>query len=139
MSAISNAFTTPTVDQAGSGGFEDITTDEFLEILLTELTNQDPLQPTDTQAMIEQLSALRSIESETALQESLETLVLQNNISQAGSLLGKVVEGLTAGGDKVSGLVTSVRVVDGSAELELDTGRSISIDRVTQIAEANGV
>jgi len=134
--AISGSFLPPTQEtQVDKDAFSDLDSGEFLNILLTELTNQDPFEPNDSQALLEQLSSLRNIESQTALQESLETLVLQNNISQASSLLGKVVEGLTAGGDRVNGKVMSVRVVDGQAELELDTGRTIGIDRVTTVTE----
>jgi len=134
--AISGSFLPPTNQtQVDKDAFGDLNTGQFLNILLTELTNQDPFEPNDSQALLEQLSSLRNIESQTALQESLETLVLQNNISQASSLLGKVVEGLTAGGDRVAGKVMSVRVVDGKAELELDTGRTLGIDRVTTVTE----
>jgi len=125
--AISGSFLPPTNQtQVDKDAFGDLNTGQFLNILLTELTNQDPFEPNDSQALLEQLSSLRNIESQTAL---------QNNISQASSLLGKVVEGLTAGGDRVAGKVMSVRVVDGKAELELDTGRTLGIDRVTTVTE----
>jgi len=121
--------------QVDKNAFAEMDSGEFLNILLTELTNQDPLEPNDSQALLEQLSALRNIESQTALQDKLEALVLQNNISQAGSLLGKVVEGLNAEGDKLAGQVKSVRVVDGQAHLELDTGRTLPLDRITRVTE----
>ncbi|NBC11129.1 MAG: hypothetical protein GVY24_05250 [Planctomycetes bacterium] len=121
--------------QVDSNAFAELDSGEFLNILLTELTNQDPFEPNDSQALLEQLSALRNIESQTALQDKLEALVLQNNISQAGALLGKVVEGLNANGDKLTGQVMSVRVVDGKAELELDTGRTLALERITRVTE----
>jgi len=134
--AISGSFLPQTQQkQVDSNAFAELDSGEFLNILLTELTNQDPFEPNDSQALLEQLSALRNIESQTALQDKLEALVLQNNISQAGSLLGKVVEGLNANGDKLGGQVMSVRVVDGKAELELDTGRTLALERITRVTE----
>ncbi len=115
-------------------GFSELDADEFMKIILTELSNQDPLAPNDTQALLEQLSSLRNIESQTSLQESLETLVLQNSLSQAGSLIGKKVEGVDAKSEKVSGKVTSVRVSDGEATLELDTGKRLKMDTISLIA-----
>ena len=134
--AISGSFLPPSQQtQIDKNAFGDLDSGQFLNILLTELTNQDPFEPNDSQALLEQLSALRNIESQTALQKQLQALVLQNNISQAGSLLGKVVEGLNANGDKLVGQVMSVRVVDGKAELELDTGRTLPLERLTRVTE----
>ncbi len=135
--AISGAFAAPQQEtQVDRNAFGELDSGKFLNILLTELTNQDPFEPNDSQALLEQLSSLRNIESQASLQKSLEALVLQNNISQAGALLGKVVEGLTPTGERISGEVRSVRVVDGKAELELDTGRSVPLERVTTITQA---
>lgn len=136
--ALSGSFLPPPqTTQVDKNAFADLDSGQFLNILMTELTNQDPFEPNDSQAMLEQLSSLRNIESQAALKDQLEALVLQNNISQAGSLLGKVVEGLTGNGDKLTGQVVSVRVVDGEAELELDTGRSLPLDRVTRMTQSN--
>src|SRR5690606_13766382 len=99
------------------------------------LSNQDPFQPQDSGALLEQLSSLRNIESQLPLQQKLETLVRQNETAAAGGLIGKKVEGLDAGNNAVSGLVTSVRVQDGKTLLELDSGRMVPMKRVTKIAD----
>jgi flagellar basal-body rod modification protein FlgD len=118
----------------GPNRFAELSSGEFVKILVTELTNQDPFQPNDSAAILEQLSSLRSIESQNTLQSKLEDLVLQNQISQAGGLIGKVVQGLTESNDRIEGVVTAVRVVEGKAHLELDTGRTLPISRVEAIA-----
>ena len=84
--------------------------------------------------MLEQLSSLRNIESQTSLQDSLKSLVQQNQISSAGAMIGKSVEGLDASNNKITGLVTSVRVTDNKALLELDNGKSLEMSRVTQVS-----
>jgi len=118
-----------------AGGFSDLSSDEFIKVMLTELSNQDPFEPQDSGALLEQLSSLRNIESQLSLQEQLEDLVLQNQVSAAGGLIGKVVSGLDNNNTQASGLVTSVRVQDGKAILELDSGRSLPMDRVVEISE----
>ncbi|MEM1446477.1 MAG: flagellar hook capping FlgD N-terminal domain-containing protein [Planctomycetota bacterium] len=141
MSAIASGLNTPatnTTPPTTGGGFNDLGSDEFLDIILTELTNQDPLAPNDTQALLEQLSSLRNIESQLSLEESLEQLVLQNSLSQAGSLIGKLVEGTVDGGEQVSGTVESIRVNDGETILQLDTGRQLDMSALSLIATANG-
>ncbi len=114
--------------------FASLSSSEFVKIMLSELKNQDPLSPQDSSKMLEQLSSLRNIESQTSLQDSLKDLVSQNQISSAGALIGKSVEGLDASNNKVTGLVTSVRVTDSKATLELDNGKSLEMSRVTAVS-----
>jgi flagellar basal-body rod modification protein FlgD len=125
------------IPQREAKRFGELSSEEFIKILITELTNQDPFQPNDSAAILEQLSSLRNIESQTSLQDKLEDLVLSNSIAQAGGMIGKVVEGLDLSNNNVSGQVTAVRIVDGKAILELDTGVPLPLDRVTGISEAS--
>ena len=118
---------------SASGSFGELSTDEFVKILVTELSNQDPFEPNDSAQVLEQLSSLRNIESQMSLQEQLESLVSQNQIAQASGMIGKVVQGLDLNNNRLVGVVTSVRVSDGQAILELDTGQTLSMDRVEQI------
>lgn len=121
-----------------TGKFGDMTSGEFINVLITEMTNQDPFEPNDSAAVMEQLSSLRNIESQVALQESIELLVTQNNIAQAGGMIGKTIEGLSQNNNEISGTVTAVRVVDGQAQLELDGLQTITLDRVTAIYSGSG-
>jgi flagellar basal-body rod modification protein FlgD len=122
----------------GSSRLAELNSTEFIKVLITELTNQDPFAPNDSQAILEQLSSLRNIESQLSLQKQLESLVLQNQIAQASGMIGKLVEGLDTQNNQLTGNVTSVRVVDGKAILELDTGKALPMDRVTRITDSSG-
>lgn len=120
----------------GRNGFGEMTSEQFVKILVTELTNQDPFKPNDSAQVLEQLSSLRSIESDMNLQDQLTNLVTQNQIAQASGLIGRQVQGLDAANNRIAGTVTSVRVSDGVAILELDTGRRLELGRVEQITSA---
>jgi len=133
IGAINNAAS----QASGANGFSEMTSEEFVKVMLAELTNQDPLEPNDSSALLEQFSSLRNIESQLSLQESLESLVLQNQVAVASGMIGKVVEGLNASNNRINGQVMSIRVVDGEAVLELDTGQTLNIDRVTRVTENN--
>ena len=135
--AIANAANAAAGSSATPNGFSDLSSDEFIRIMLAELENQDPLDPNDSQALMEQISSLRNIESQISLQESLESLVLQNQISVASGMIGKIVEGLDANNDAITGQVTSIRVIDGDATLELNTGQRLAVDRVTRVSSGN--
>ena len=57
--------------------------EEFVKIMFTELSNQDPLKPNDSNQMLQQLSSLRSIQSDIELSNKLESIVTQNQLAFA--------------------------------------------------------
>ncbi len=119
-----------------SNRFAEMKSEDFIRVLVEELSNQDPFSPQDSGALLEQLSSLRNIESQMSLQGKLETLVLQNEVSAASGMIGQMVSGLDENNNPVVGLVTSVRVQAGKAVLELDTGHALPMDHVTRIDAA---
>jgi flagellar basal-body rod modification protein FlgD len=117
-------------------GFAAVDSNEFIQILITELQNQDPFDPQDSGALLEQLSSLRNIESQTTLTDQLRDLVGQNEVAVAGNLIGKIVAGIDTLNSQTSGIVTSVRVSDDGVLLELDNGRAIEMSQLIGITEA---
>src|SRR4051794_1899243 len=109
-------------------------TSDFINMMVTQLQNQDPLQPTSNQDLLQQMSQIGQMEASTDLQTSLKTITLQNNISSAGNLIGKMVNGQDERGAPINGLVNSVKVVDGAVSLELDNGKELSLSNVTGIS-----
>src|SRR5204863_2353428 len=93
---------------------------DFIKMMVTQLQNQDPLEPAKNDQLLAQMSQIGQLQSSTQLQESLKGLVLQNQIGSASTLIGKTVQGLDANDDPVTGTVTSVRVQDDGVSLELD-------------------
>lgn len=115
--------------------------EDFFKILVTELQQQDPLQPSDTSDLIGQVSQIRSIELSKNLTDALTQVSRNQRVAGASELIGKyvtaTVEGTDGTAQEVSGVVTSVRFdADGSAVLELDTGQSVPADSVTRITSA---
>ncbi len=109
--------------------------EDFIKMMVTQLQNQDPMQPTDNAALLAQMSQIGQLQASTDLQTSLKSMVMQNNISSAGNLIGKHVQGLDDNGDPVDGLVNSVHVEkDKGVYLELDNGKTLPVDYVTSVA-----
>lgn len=129
-SVINQPNTTP-----GANGFADLSSGEFLQIILSELSNQDPLAPNDTAAILEQLSSIRNIETQTQLDEQLNSLVTQNAISTSANFIGKFVTGLDANNNTAEGIVESLSVRDGEPVLNLAGGGELSGDRVTEVED----
>ena len=109
--------------------------EDFIKMMITQLQNQDPLQPEQSSELLSQMSQIGQLQSATDLQASLKTMVLQNQIGSASSLIGKHVMGLDERGRPMDGLVNSVSVTqtDGVV-LQLDTGQALKLSSVTSIA-----
>ena len=118
----------------GSNPYADLESGEFVQLLVQQLSNQDPTNPQDSSKILEQLSSIRNIESQMELQTQLKNLVTQNQVAKASGLIGKTVQGVSSDNEPVEGNVTAVRVQDDKAVLELDTGKRLSMGRVTMIA-----
>ena len=105
----------------------------FINILITELSQQDPFDPSDSSAILEQLSSLRNIESQITLQEQLQTMVDQNAISSASGMIGQIVKGLDANNQSIEGIVESVVIENGNPILKLSDGSRIDASRITDV------
>src|SRR5687768_362900 len=116
-----------------SKNFE-LKTEDFIKMMITQLQNQDPLEPAKNQELLAQMSQIGQLQSATTLQESLKGMVTQNQIGAAAGLIGKSVQGLDGNDDPVTGVVSSVRVEADGVSLELDNGQRLPLGRVTSIS-----
>lgn len=101
--------------------------------MITQLQNQDPLNPTDPNSLMQQVSEIGQMQSTTQLQTTLTGLAQQTQIGAASNLMGQQVDGIDASNNQVSGLVTSVQVSSGGVNLELDSGSIVPLSNVTAI------
>jgi len=113
--------------------FNDMSSEEFMKIIFTELQQQDPFKPNDSSALLEQLNSIRSIESDIQMGEKLESIVFQNQLSSAGGLIGKRVGGLSTENTRVAGTVKSVSRVGDQIGLLLHNNWMIPMDNVEYI------
>ncbi|MGA2377946.1 MAG: flagellar hook assembly protein FlgD [Spirochaetia bacterium] len=80
---------------------------DFLKILITQLSHQDPTQPMDDKSFIAQMAQFSSLEQMTNMSEGLAKVASLVAKSQAVSLLGNAVD-VANGGETVSGIVDAV-------------------------------
>jgi len=90
---------------AAAGG--DMGKDEFLKILITQLSHQDPTQPMQDKEFIAQMAQFSSLEQMTNVASEISKVAALLTRGQAVSLLGKVVE-IAAGSGIVQGTVDEV-------------------------------
>lgn len=94
--------------------------DEFLKLLVTQLSHQDPLDPMDSTQSIAQLAQFSALEQMQNVNDKLE--VMQHSSALIGSLplQGARVEAMTANGGVVEGIVERVTWANGGMTLVID-------------------
>lgn len=90
--------------------------EDFLKILLTQLSYQDPLKPMDNQEFIAQMAQFTTLEQTKQLNDRLDSLLSIQSSDQSIGLIGKTVEINTSSGAAV-GAVTVISFSNGSPEL----------------------
>lgn len=131
-----NATTTSTPTPSLTSVHASLTQDDFLKLLVAELKNQSPDKPADTAAMMSQeaqfsqLSAMQSMEAEQKL------LLTSVQSAQAAGLIGQHITAINpAGGNDVSGVVTSVKLgTDGPTLLLGNT--EVPLSSVKEVTKA---
>jgi len=107
--------------------------DDFFKLMIAQLSNQDPLEPTSNQELLQQISSIRDIELSSTLVESLKSLTGQQRFGSAASLIGNYVTGRPDPNDpnaiQPQGTVVGVRFdQDGQPFLQLDSGLELSVE-----------
>lgn len=111
-------------------GLASMKSEDFFRILVSEMQNQDPFEPTKTADMISQVSQIRGIEQSDKLTTTLDHMTQQQRTAGASDLIGRFVHAIVSAADgsaqAISGVVTGVEFApDGTAMLELDTGSQV--------------
>lgn len=104
--------------------------DDFLNLLITQLKYQDPLNPVDDKEFIAQMAQFSSLEQMQNINSSVTK-------SQAFSLIGKhitanVVDSETSESKVVTGEVSNVRLNNGKTYVVVN-GQDIPLDQITDV------
>ncbi len=107
--------------------------DAFLQLMVAQLKYQNPMQPSDPSAMMEQTSMFTQVEAMRDVLEMQQQLIGFQEVVLASSLVGKGVTADTASG-QVSGTVDGVRFTDegpllqvGDREIPLGDTRQVGV------------
>ena len=111
--------------QANSLGMED-----FLKILLTQLTYQDPLKPMDNQQFMAQMAQFTSLEQTQQLNTKIETLITNQAALQSVGLIGKTVDVCTPTGT-VTGTVSALSLSGSAPLLTVQTTAGATLNNVS--------
>jgi len=94
--------------------------DVFLKLLITQLRNQDPMQPMEDKEFIAQLAQFSSLEQMSAVKTSMQTLLQSQAALQAVGLVGRNITWADPdSGKNLSGKVESVDFQSGMPLLKV--------------------
>ncbi len=81
--------------------------DDFLKILITQLTHQDPTSPMEDKEFIAQMAQFSTLEQMTNMSTEFEKMARMLSSNNALELLGKTVE-ISEGDHTVTGIVEEI-------------------------------
>ena len=91
---------------------------DYMKLLVTQLRNQNPLEPLDNNEMAAQLSQFAQLEQLQNLNTSFERVLAATQVSQAATLVGKQVSYYSPeDGAAIAGQVDRVEFRDGQVSL----------------------
>ena len=111
--APSNVGAQTTPAQQGPRDLRDVDLDQFLQLLIAEMQNQDPLDPMDNSEILQQISQIREISATDQLSDTLQSVLTGQNLTTASSLIGKQITALTDDAQNITGIVDRVSVETG--------------------------
>lgn len=132
-------------------GNSELGKDAFLQLLITQLQHQDPTNPMDDREFISQMAQFSSLEQMQNMTKAIESLLSSQQQSQMmnyATFIGKevkwheITEEKDEKGNPVvnegTGVIESLKFVDGSVVFKLVDGKEISPGNISGILSGAG-
>jgi flagellar basal-body rod modification protein FlgD len=98
------------ISDSANEGYNSLDVDSFLQLLINELQNQDPLDPVDNAQMVQQIAQIREIGATDELTNTLSDLSNSQQLVTASGLIGRTVTGLADDSTNTTGVVEKITV-----------------------------
>ncbi len=115
-----------------TGNAAQVSSDQFLRLLVTQLQNQDPLSPLSNEELLSQMAQFQMLEEMMETNENSASSMLGTRLSLAGGLIGRIVTAETADGLLITGVVDRVIVEGGEPALVIGN-ENVSLDSVSEV------
>src|ERR1051325_5845030 len=108
--------TTPAASSAGLGQHD------FMQLLVTQLQHQDPLNPMDDKEFISQMAQLSTLEATTNLSKTIQGMASSQQQMQALQMVGHTVQYADSSGNTQQGAVSAVLLDASGPSLVIGNG-----------------
>lgn len=133
-SSSSSSSNTSNQTSSSADPFGSLKLSDFLQLMITELQNQDPTNPVDDSKIMDEIGQMESIQSTTELNTTLQSMSLGQSLNLAGSMIDKEIMGLDDNGNSVSGVVSGVIMNNGTASLVVGSS-TVQMSNVQEVAD----
>ncbi|WP_145046305.1 MULTISPECIES: flagellar hook capping FlgD N-terminal domain-containing protein [Paenibacillus] len=117
-----------------SAATKELGKDQFLKILITQLQNQDPMQPMEDKEFIAQMAQFSSVEQLVNISSQLKTL--NQSLGAVSGMIGREISWLSSNkadnGTLRQGIVDSIVVRDGVQYAKVGNDE-IKLDEIIQV------
>ena len=117
---------TPSAASQSTNPTSTLTQANFLKLLVTQMTSQDPLSPVSDTDMAAQMAQFSSLQTAQATDSDVKVL-------QANTLLGRTVTVTPTGGGPTSGVISSVQFQAGTPQVVVG-GASYALNQISSIS-----
>jgi flagellar basal-body rod modification protein FlgD len=121
-------------DTSNSTTAQELSPNEFLKLLVSQLQNQDPLNPTDQSQFVGELAQMQSVSELQQMNTTLTASSSQGSTSSALAMLGRTVTWVDSQTSSTStGIVSAVLLTSSGVTLKVGE-TDVPIGNVTQVA-----
>ncbi len=113
-------MTTTATNAVGASSGATLSLQDFLQVLTTQLTYQDPLKPIDNQQFMAQIAQFTTLEQTQQLTATSQTIATAQAAQQSIGLIGRKVNVTTSAGPQ-SGTITAVDLSGSAPAFTLTT------------------
>ena len=122
--------------EASSSSSTSLQMDDFLQLLTSQISNQDPLEPMKDTEFISQMANIASLEQMQQFTQGFESFADSQKDMVAQAYLGRMVS-ISEQGSEVSGLVESVEKSEDGTISVIVSGKNYDPQSITRVSLPN--
>jgi len=127
------ATATDATRKSDAAGNQILGKDDFLKLMVAQMKNQDPMNPSDDKDNIAQMAQFSSLEQITNLATATQKLADSMQMTQTLGLIGHTVSYTNADGTPLTGTVSAVDVAGGTPSLTVGDATDVDPSLVTSV------
>jgi flagellar basal-body rod modification protein FlgD len=136
ISSTSQITANSTANQARATGSNALDSSQFMEILMAQLTHQNPLEPMNNAEMMSQFSQLNSLQELRDIHTAMDKVSASNQVMYMASLIGKTVKVNRPDGNVLEGVVSEVITEKDNPQLKIGNEK-VSVSDVIDVKGEN--
>ncbi len=120
---------------AETGSKDDVSHEDFLQLLVTQMQNQDPLNPMQDTDMMAQFAQLQTLDNQKVMTDAMVDMRKEYAVQGASSMLGMEITSKNLDGKEVTGIVVNTFTKGSDVRLTLDSGEIVTYNDITNVSK----